>query len=172
MDNDEALSKLVSDYAIENYKNGLNCAESVFEALIRAGVLKVPKEAVAMCTGLGGGIGLYGATCGALSAAVMANGAVYGRPDPWSVDSEVRATEIAEKYYRRYNNLAQEFVERNGCTSCAGISEKYDNWNCKERHIYCLKMIGATAQLALKYLQMPQEEAFNLPYGKNMKGIK
>ena len=53
------LSELVSKYAIENFKSGLNCAESVLEALIRAGVLPMDKETVAMCTGFGGGIGAY-----------------------------------------------------------------------------------------------------------------
>jgi len=169
---DQDLSKLVSDYAIENFKHGLNCAESVFEALIRAGVLKINKDAVGMCTGFGGGIGLYGATCGALSAAVMANSAVYGRKDPYAVDAAVRGSEIADKYYRRYNALVREFVERNGCSSCEGISSKYDDWEGKDRKIYCMKMIGETAALAYKYLQMPQEEAFSLPYGKNMRDMK
>ena len=53
------LCELVSKYAIENFKSGLNCAESVLEALIRAGVLPIAKETVAMCTGFGGGIGAY-----------------------------------------------------------------------------------------------------------------
>lgn len=166
------LSELVSKYAIENFKSGLNCAESVLEALIRAGVLPMDKETVAMCTGFGGGIGLYGATCGALSAAVLANSAVYGRKDPYAVDAAVRGSEIADKYYRRYNALVREFVERNGCTSCEGISAQYDDWEGKERRKYCLKMIGATAELAYKYLTIPQEEAFKLPYGKNMRNMK
>lgn len=172
MDDEKDLSEVVSAYAIENYKNGLNCAESVLEALIRAGVLDVPKETVKMCVGFGAGIGLYGATCGALSAAVLANCAKYGRSDPMAVDKEIRGTEIAQKYYRRYNNLAREFVERNGSTSCEEIGTKFEDWNCKERHVYCLKLIGATAKLAYKYLRITQEEAFELPYGKNMKGIK
>ncbi|NCD09029.1 MAG: C_GCAxxG_C_C family protein [Negativicutes bacterium] len=169
---DKDLSELVSDYAIENYKHGLNCSESVYEALVRAGVLNVDKNTVGMCTGFGGGIGLYGATCGALSAAIMANSAVYGRKDPYAVDAAVRGSEIAEKYYRRFNNIVKEFVERNGCTSCEGITSKYEDWEGKERRIYCLKMIGATAQLAYKYLQIPQEEAFKLPYDKNMRNMK
>ena len=173
MDNvNDDLGELVSKYAIENFKSGLNCAESVLEALIRAGVLPMEKETVGMCTGFGGGIGLYGATCGALSAAVMANSAVYGRKDPYAVDAAVRGSEIADKYYRRYNALVREFVERNGCTSCEGISSKYDDWEGKDRKIYCMKMIGETAKLAYHYLQMPQEEAFSLPYGKNMRNMK
>ena len=169
---DQDMSKLVGDYAIENYKNGLNCAESVYEALIRAGVLNADKETVAMCIGFGGGIGLSGATCGALSAAVMANGAVHGRKDPYGVDASVRGSEIAEKYYRRYNNMVREFVERNGSTSCEEMTGKYEDWEGKDRRISCLKLIGATAQLAYKYLQIPQEEAFKLPYDKNMRNLK
>lgn len=39
MNMEENKSQLVNDYAIENFKNGLNCAESVYDALLRAGVL-------------------------------------------------------------------------------------------------------------------------------------
>jgi|GEM_PF-2559063 len=53
------LSELVSKYAIENFKSGLNCSESVLEVLIRAGVLSMDKETVGMCTGFGGCIGAY-----------------------------------------------------------------------------------------------------------------
>ena len=69
------ICKLASDYAIENFKNGLNCAESVYNALIRAGALDADPETVAMCLGFGGGVGLSGCICGALAASVIANGA-------------------------------------------------------------------------------------------------
>ncbi len=161
-------SQLVNDYAIENFKGGLNCSESVYEALIRAGVLDVPKETIAICTGFGGGIGLYGDLCGALSAAIMANSAIYGRKDPWSVDAENRAKEVAEKYYRRYNNMVSDFKKINGCISCREIGELYDDWHSKERRVHCMKLVGATAKLAYKYLQISQDEAFEMPYGENM----
>lgn len=91
MENEKDMGTVVSDYAIENFKNGLNCAESVMDALVRSGALKDSPEIVGLCTGFGGGIGLAGYACGALSAAVMANSAVYGRPEPWKVDAEVGA---------------------------------------------------------------------------------
>ena len=172
MEAEKDLSQLVNDLAIENYRHGLNCAESVMDALIRAGVLDAPKEAVKLCIGFGAGIGLSGETCGALSAAILANCLVYGRTDPWSVEDAERGKEVAEKYYRRYNNIVREFIERNGCASCSGISSGYEDWLCKDRRKYCLKMIGATAQLAYKYLQISQEDAFKLPYGKNMRNMK
>ena len=161
---EENKSQLVNDYAIENFKSGLNCAESVYDALLRAGVLDVPKETITMCTGFGGGIGLYGETCGALSAAVMANSAVYGRKDPWSIDSDVRGPEVGQKYYRRYNNLVKDFGEANGCTTCRAICEPFEDWNGKDRRVHCMKMVGETAQLAYKYLKISQNEAFEMPY--------
>lgn len=154
----------VQEYAIENYKNGLNCAECVLEALVREGALDIPREQIGMCVGFGGGIGLQGGPCGALSAAVLANGIRYGRKDPYTVEDSVRAQEIAQKYYRRYHALVNDFVEANGSVNCADISAPYGEWLSKGRRIHCLKMIGATARLAYRYLQIPQEEAFKMPY--------
>ena len=59
------MCELASQYAIENFKHGLNCAESVYNALVRAGALDVSPETVAMCLGFGGGVGLSGCICGA-----------------------------------------------------------------------------------------------------------
>lgn len=167
---EQDMEKLVNDYAIENFKKGLNCSEAVYEALMRAGVLNVDKNTLALCTGFGGGIGQYGATCGALSAAVMANSAVFGRKNPYDSPDETRGTEIAQKYYRRYNNIAKDFAERNGDTSCRAICSKWEDWHCKERRVNCMKLVGAAAALAYRYLQIPQDEAFELPYGPNMGG--
>ena len=149
----------VEQYAIENYKHGLNCAECVLSALQREGALDIPKEAVGMGVGFGGGIGLSGLTCGALSAAVLANGLRYGRKDPYTVLAEERGKEVAGKYYRRYH------------APCgAEISAPHGAWESRERRIHCLQLIGRAARLAYRYLQMPQDEAFALPYeGKTMK---
>jgi C_GCAxxG_C_C family probable redox protein len=165
------IKTLVSEYAAENFKGGLNCAESVMEALVRSGALKVPKEIVGLSTGFGGGVGLSGNTCGALSAAVLANSAVYGRPDPWAVPQEERGKEIAAKYYRRYNKLVNDFSAKNGSAECREICKGYD-FGSKERRVNCLKVVVSAAELAYDMLQMPQEEAFTLPYGKNMGGNK
>ena len=164
------LRELCGDLAAENFKNGLNCCESVYNALIRAGVLDVDPATQAICVGFGGGIGLSGHTCGALSGIVMANGAKYGRSDPWSVPAEVRGTEIADKYYRRYNGIVHNFEKTFGSTTCAGISAPYEDWHCKDRRKTCMKVIIESAKMAYDYLQMSQEEAFKLPYGENMGG--
>lgn len=170
MEEKQDLRTRVSDLAIENFKSGLNCAECVYDALVRSGALAVDPKTIAMCIGFGGGIGLSGHTCGALSAAVMANGAVYGRPVPWAVPAEARGHEIAEKYYRRYNQLAHDFETAHGGITCREICSPWEDWHCKERRINCMKLIGAAAALAYDYLQIPQEEAFVLPYQPNNMG--
>jgi len=168
--NSTELRELCGNLAVENFKNGLNCCESVYNALLRAGVLKANPSTQAMCIGFGGGIGLSGHTCGALSAVIMACGAAYGRTDPWSVPEDRRMSEIADKYYRRYNAIVHEFEKKCGSTDCAGISAPFEDWHSVERRKACLKLIANTAKMAYDYLQMPQEEAFALPYGKNMGG--
>ena len=166
------IYKEVSDLAIENFKHGLNCAESVYNALVRAGVLDADPETVSMCIGFGGGVGLSGCICGALAASIIANGAKYGRKDPYAVPEEVRGSEIAARYYRRYNNLIHDFTEAYGSPLCKDICGKFEDFHSKERKVGCLKMIGGTAALACRYLQMSQEESEALPYQENLAGNK
>lgn len=166
------LSKLVSDYAIENFRHGLNCAESVYNALLRAGALEgVDPDTAAMVLGFGGGVGLSGCICGALAGAIIANGAKYGRKDPYSVPEEIRGSEIAARYYRRYNNLIHDFTELYGSPLCKEITGKFDEWDSKERKVGCLKMIGGTAALAYRYLQISQEESEKMEYQENLAGL-
>lgn len=167
----EEMLQLVSELAIANYKTGYNCTESVFLALIDSGALDIPRETVKMCIGFGGGIGCCGETCGALSGAILANCAKYGRLGWETEDPVQRGKDVAEKYYRRYNAIVHEFAKANGAVTCRAVTANCGDWNGKDRKKFCMKMIGATAQMAYKYLQMSNEEAFKLPYGPNMHGF-
>ena len=60
------LVEQAKENARHNYKNGLNCAESVLKAIIDTGITDLPSEAVALATGFGGGLGLNGNNCGGL----------------------------------------------------------------------------------------------------------
>jgi len=70
---------LIRDRARKNFSKGFNCAECVMEAVFEHADTGLPKESLKMATGFGGGVGLYGDTCGAVTGAVMAVGAVHGR---------------------------------------------------------------------------------------------
>jgi C_GCAxxG_C_C family probable redox protein len=160
--------KEVVSCAIRNFKNGLNCAESTYDALLRTGALTMPKETIAMCTGFGGGVGLTGYICGALSAAVMANSAKHGRFNPYDTEDEERRKETSSKYYRRYNRLVNEFKNENGAVNCADLCKNFRDFNSKERKTYCMKLVGKAAALAYDMLCVPQDEAFKLNYGENL----
>lgn len=168
---DEMKEKLDA-YTVENFKNGLNCTESIYEAFLRTGILKMPKETLAMCVGFGAGIGISGNVCGALTAAILINSAVYGRPDPWAIPKEERAKEVAGKHYRRYNHIYHRFREDYGSVMCKELCEMHGGWASKERRLNCLKIIRESAILTYEFLLIPQEEGFALPYKENMGDLK
>lgn len=161
----------VQDYAIENFKNGLNCAECVVDAFMRAGVIERRPEIMALAVGFGGGLGLCGLTCGALSAAIIVNGLVHGRPDPWVVEQETRGAELSEKYYRRYNRLVHDFIDAHGGALCREISSAFEDWHSRERRKHCLKLIGQSALQAYDCLMVSEAESSDWPYGPNMAGL-
>lgn len=166
----EELKEKVSEFAVENFRNGLNCPEAVFDALHRAGLLDVPHECIRMASGFGGGIGLTGNACGALSGAIMSIGVVHGRMDPYSVDGSIRGQQMAEQVYRVFNNMTNDFIKENGCLSCKELGSQFADWHCKERRKMCLKLVASTAARAVDYILMDKETAAALPYRSNMAG--
>jgi C_GCAxxG_C_C family probable redox protein len=157
----------VVELAREGFKSGLNCAEAVFDALRRAGVIEAPAQSIAMCMGFGGGIGLSGFTCGALSGAVMGLGARHGRRDPWATPAEERGRELTQKYYRRYNKLVCDFAASFGSVQCREINAKME-WAGKDRRRKCAQIVTAAAAMAYDNIMIAQDEAFRLPYQRAM----
>lgn len=155
---------------------GLNCCESVINGLIRAGILEIPEDYTRLATFLSGGCGSSGNTCGALSGAMMALGAEYGRRIPISetpkvADMPVPAT-LSEnpRYYslRRPNALVQEFVSNMGTCRCRDVIDGYGGYQSEDRKARCRELVAYATELAVKYLSMPQEEANILPFGENI----
>ena len=79
MHDPEEVIAQVKERAKNNFRTGLNCAESVFEAVMSQVDTGLPQETMCLMTGFGGGGGHFGDTCGALAGAMAALGAVYGR---------------------------------------------------------------------------------------------
>ena len=167
-------------YAEENIEAGLNCSESVFNALIRADLLGLPMEATALASGINGGAAGTGHTCGALTGAVMAIGAVYGRPDPIKnavnmLKDPGKKNEIDDpkddyRYYmmRRFNNVVGDFTKEMGTTQCQEIIDRNGGYWNDARQDECIHCIKYGVEVALKYLEMAQEEADTLPYAVNI----
>ncbi len=77
--NKEEQIEQIRQRARKNFSLGYNCAECVTEAVLSLVETGLPPEVKKLATGFGGGIGLYGDTCGAVVGAVMAVSAVHGR---------------------------------------------------------------------------------------------
>ncbi len=162
----------VMDMAEEGLCSGLNCGECVYDAFIRAGLLDVPPETRAACIAFGGGIGLTGNTCGALSSALLVNSMVYGRRDPWEAPSPEERREQMQTLCRRYNNMVHRFEAENGCLTCLELCGEVGGWDSPARKENCVKIVRRAAAMSYDFLMLSLEEAARLPFGKRMGGDK
>ncbi|ADI02225.1 MAG TPA: C_GCAxxG_C_C family protein [Syntrophothermus lipocalidus] len=168
----EDLVQKAKDNARQNFREGLNCAESVLKAILDTGVTDFPPEVVAMATGFGGGMGLSGNNCGALIGAVMAVGAVHGRKNPLEGEFQERVDRLYGNpgLYRFFNGLPHEFKAKFQYLDCAKLNENYPEWQDKERFRQCMKMVIEAAGMAMEYIIKGKEEGYIQPFGPNVAG--
>jgi C_GCAxxG_C_C family probable redox protein len=171
---------VVKDRARKNFSKGFNCAECVLEAVVENVDTGLPKETLKLATGLGGGVGLYGDTCGAITGAVLAVGAVHGRsglPDGKDRKSAAKkaATQLYGKpgLYRLFNQLPNMVKDKYGNTLCRDICSRWkDNWLCREHALHCREIITDIAEFAAKLIYSNKEESSSKPFGSNVENLK
>ncbi|MDD7444558.1 MAG: C-GCAxxG-C-C family (seleno)protein, partial [Clostridiales bacterium] len=78
----EISPKKVQKDAEDNFRNGFFCCEALMQAIRDNFELDVPKEVIAMSSGMAVGVGGSGCICGALNGGVMALGMFFGRTEP------------------------------------------------------------------------------------------
>jgi len=122
---------------------------------------------------------LYGDTCGALTGAVMAVGAVHGRSTlPEGEGKEVIKKAVDQLYgkqglYRLFNQMPNKFKNRYGNTLCRDLtSQWHDDWLCREHAIYCRDIITDAAEFAADLIMTDCEEASSKPFGNNVENIQ
>lgn len=115
--------------AVEFYKEGYNCAESIVKALNEERNLNIP---VSVATPFGGGMAV-GSTCGAITGAIIALGAIKGR------ESAEEANEA--------RNLSKEIMNK--------IKEDYGTFNCielKKNGVSCSEIIEYAYEVLKKHI--------------------
>lgn len=170
----------IRDRARKNFSKGYNCAECVLEAVLTHVDTGLPKTVQKMATGFGGGVGLYGDTCGAITGAVLAVGAVHGRSDlPEGEDrKDVAKKSSKELYgnpglYRLFNQIPNMVKEKYGNTLCREICEKWKGqWLCREHALHCREIITDVAELAASLICSQKEEIASKPFGNNVENLK
>ena len=173
MQPEEVIAK-VKEKAKGNFRAGLNCAESVFEAFISVVDIGLPHETMCLMTGFGGGGGLFGDTCGALVGAMAALGTVYGRRD-FPVDLKASKEEFYGKpgLYRVFNRLPNEFKQRFGSTQCRLLTSQWrKTWLCREHALFCRNLVIEAAALAAE-MAVPKDISRwgGQDFGENVEGL-
>ena len=106
---------IYSEKAVNNFKSGYNCAQSVFSAF--AEDFGFDKEtALKLSSSFGGGMGRLREVCGAVSSMFAIAGLKYGYTD--SNNDELKA-----KHYELIQNLAKKFKSKYGTYICRELLE-------------------------------------------------
>ena len=101
---------IYSDKAVENFKSGYNCAQSVFLAFAEEFGFD-NETALKLSSSFGGGMGRLREVCGAVSSMFAIAGLKYGYTS--NNDDEIKA-----KHYELIQKLAEKFKLENGSIIC------------------------------------------------------
>jgi len=176
----EELIDAVRQRARKNFTLGYNCAECVAEAVLTLVDTGLPPETKKVATGFGGGVGLYGDTCGAITGAVIAVGCVHGRSGlPEGTDPKDAVKKAAQELYgkpglyRLFNQIPNRFREKYGCTCCRDLTSKWhDSWLCRDHALHCREIITDAAGIAAELIFADRDEAASLPFGCNVENLQ
>ncbi len=90
--------------AKELFSDNYNCAQSVLKATIEARDMKIPSVTY-LAAGFGGGMGICGETCGAISGAVIAIGLLLERTYPDRLDHKKKSYEYVREVIRLFKEI-------------------------------------------------------------------
>jgi C_GCAxxG_C_C family probable redox protein len=109
--------------AVEFHTMGYNCAEAVIKALNEENSTNIPSS---MATPFGGGMSV-GSTCGAITGAMIALGALRGREDlEGSNESRVIGRNIMKQVNEKYGTFECVELKKNGVSCKEIIANVYD----------------------------------------------
>ena len=169
----------IKQRARKNFSLGYNCTECVTEAVLSLIDTGLPPEVKKLATGFGGGIGLYGDTCGALVGAVMAVSAVHGRSSlPEGEGKEVMMKAKEQLYgkpglYRLFNQIPNRFKARNGETLCRKLTAKWqESWLNRDHALFCREIITDAAGIAAELILSDKDESASKPFGENVENLE
>ena len=140
--------------AKELFKEGYNCAQSVFCAFCEEINMDL-HTALKLSSSFGGGMGKMREVCGAVSGMLMIAGALYGYDNPQN--SKIKAA-----HYARVQELANEFREQKKsiiCRELLGLEGNDTSPQPEERtkEYYmrrpCIELVGDAAKIMENYIK-------------------
>ena len=144
----------VRERAMELFKQGYNCSQSVFGAFCEECGMDF-ETALKITSSFGGGMARLREVCGAVSGMFMVAGMKYGYTDP--KDNLSKA-----EHYKRIQELAEQFREKNGslvCRDLLGLSVQSESYIPEKRtdEYYkkrpCAELVGDAAEIMYEYIR-------------------
>lgn len=139
--------------AVENFKNGYNCSQSVVAAF--SDLYGLDRDlALKLSTSFGGGIGRMHETCGAACGMFMLAGLDSGSSTAGDKEGKSRNYAIVQQ-------LAAEFKAENGSLNCGellGLRPMPDGKAAKPKRP-CVMMVETAARIFARYLEDRKKNA-------------
>lgn len=130
--------RVIQKAAEDNFRGGFYCCEALMKTIIDEFELDVPKEVIAMASGMAVGVGKSGCICGALNGGVMALGMMFGRTEQ---DGPTNPKSI--KCMQLTKELHDWFKENNGKNAiCCRILTREYNMGQGEHKPQCIYFTG------------------------------
>lgn len=141
-----------AEAAARNYfRQGLNCSECVYQAILDLYETNLPKETICLASGFGGGMGHTKNTCGAITGAVLSLGSIRGRKNPFEKETPAERAKELKEVYAPFADMVNEIENSYGTLICKELSAPHGDFESRERKKNCQQIIGYCASLAAKY---------------------
>ena len=151
--NIDLTSSQYAQKAMNLFKEGYNCSQSVFLAF--KDLYGIDRStALKLSSSFGGGMGRLREVCGSVSGMFLTAGVLYGYDSPKDRSSKT-------EHYKRIQELARSFEELNGsivCRELLGLDQKKESYVPEERtkDYYrkrpCEQIVGCAAYIMEDYI--------------------
>ena len=136
------MEKNFENLAVDYFKNGYSCSESIAQAAVDLGLTN--KDLVSVATSFSGGMS-SGCLCGAVAGAQMIIGLLYGKYK----DNTARAK--AKEFYDKFTSVHK-------VTCCKVLTKDFKDFHSPERRNHCINMVEFCAKTLDEMLEKEKEK--------------
>lgn len=137
--------------AIQNWEDGMNCAQSVLSAFSDETGLD-SSTSCKITSSFGKGMGGLGEVCGTLTAIFMAAGMVYGHDDP---KPTLTTAQLKAANYERIQKIAKSFSHKHGTYLCRELLARPNH----EGRSSCTQLINDAVKIFAAMLAEDEAES-------------
>ena len=136
------MEKNFENLAVDYFKNGYSCSESIAQAAVDLGLTN--KDLVSVATSFSGGMS-SGCLCGAVAGAQMIIGLLYGKYK----NNTARAK--AKEFYDKFTSVHK-------ITCCKVLTKDFKDFHSPERRNHCINMVQFCAKTLDEILEKEKEK--------------